>query len=164
MTEELVAAKLTITRACRITGLSRAAYYSRPESALQRDGAVIDALNGTLGRAQALMRRRRRVGRQRLRIPKVVGDQHQAQRIQEVERRRLAALQAEGDHGAARTHLTRGELVLREALQRRVKHLGKLRIAFQRPGDRLGALRLMRDADIQRLQTLQQDPRIHRTQ
>lgn len=48
MAEELVAAKLTITRACRITGLSRAAYYSRPESALQRDAAVIDALNGVV--------------------------------------------------------------------------------------------------------------------
>lgn len=46
--EELIAAKLSITRACRITGLSWAVYYKRPQPALQRDAAVIDALNGVV--------------------------------------------------------------------------------------------------------------------
>ncbi len=48
MTEELIAARLSVTRACRITGLSRAAYYKRPQPASQRDAAVIDALNGVV--------------------------------------------------------------------------------------------------------------------
>lgn len=45
MTAQLVEAQLPVTRACEITGLSRAAYYKRPESAAERDAAVIDALN-----------------------------------------------------------------------------------------------------------------------
>lgn len=37
--------KLSITRACQIAGLSRAAYYKRPTPAAERDAEVIDALN-----------------------------------------------------------------------------------------------------------------------
>lgn len=38
-------AKLSITRACQICGLSRAAYYKRPMPTSERDAEVIDALN-----------------------------------------------------------------------------------------------------------------------
>jgi len=41
-----VQAKRSITRACRIAGLSREAYYKRPADAAVRDAEVIDALNG----------------------------------------------------------------------------------------------------------------------
>ena len=46
----LAQAKLSIARSCQIAGLSRAAYYKRPMLASQRDGPVIDALNGIVGR------------------------------------------------------------------------------------------------------------------
>ncbi len=42
--------KLSITRACQIAGLSRAAYYKRPIPAEQRDAEVIDALNAIVTR------------------------------------------------------------------------------------------------------------------
>lgn len=42
--------RLSITRACQIAGLSRAAYYKRPTSAAQRDADVIDALNSIVSR------------------------------------------------------------------------------------------------------------------
>lgn len=42
--------KLSITRACQIAGLSRAAYYKRPTPAEQRDAEVIDALNAIVAR------------------------------------------------------------------------------------------------------------------
>lgn len=45
MAQQLVKAKLTVTRACHITGLSRAAYYKRPKLATERDADLIDALN-----------------------------------------------------------------------------------------------------------------------
>lgn len=38
-------ARLPVTRACEIAGLSRAAYYKRPRPASERDAAVIDVLN-----------------------------------------------------------------------------------------------------------------------
>lgn len=47
---QLMQAKLSITRACQITGLSRAAYYKRPALAAERDAEVIDALNGIVSR------------------------------------------------------------------------------------------------------------------
>ncbi len=43
-------AKLSITRACQIATLSRAAYYKRPMSASERDAQVIDALNAIVTR------------------------------------------------------------------------------------------------------------------
>ena len=43
-------ARLSITRACRIAGLSRAAYYKRPASASERDADVIEALNAIVSR------------------------------------------------------------------------------------------------------------------
>lgn len=43
-------AKLSITRACQIAGLSRAAYYKRPIPASERDAPVIDALNAIVSR------------------------------------------------------------------------------------------------------------------
>jgi putative transposase len=46
----LVQARLSITRACRIAGLSRAAYYKRPTSASERDAEVIEALNAIVSR------------------------------------------------------------------------------------------------------------------
>jgi len=48
--EQLVQARLSIVRACRVAGLSRAAYYKRPTSAAERDAEVIDALNAIVGR------------------------------------------------------------------------------------------------------------------
>jgi putative transposase len=36
---------LAVSKACAIVGLSRAAYYKRPEPAAQRDGPVIEAIN-----------------------------------------------------------------------------------------------------------------------
>ena len=50
MVEQLVQAKLSITRACQIAGLSRAAYYKRPRPASERDAPVIDALNAIISR------------------------------------------------------------------------------------------------------------------
>lgn len=50
MVEQLVQAKLSITRACQIAGLSRAAYYKRPTPASERDAQVIDALNAIVTR------------------------------------------------------------------------------------------------------------------
>ncbi|OMG93775.1 transposase [Achromobacter xylosoxidans] len=43
-------AKLSITRACQIAGLSRAAYYKKPMPASERDAQVIDALNAIVTR------------------------------------------------------------------------------------------------------------------
>jgi putative transposase len=43
--DRLVRAKLSVTRACQIAGLSRAAYYKRPMAAPERDAKVIDELN-----------------------------------------------------------------------------------------------------------------------
>lgn len=43
-------AKLSITRACRIAGLSRAAYYKGPAQTAERDAEVIDALNAIVTR------------------------------------------------------------------------------------------------------------------
>src|SRR5690606_40550153 len=48
--EQLGQARLSITRACRIAGLSRAAYYKRPMPASERDAEVIDALNAIVTR------------------------------------------------------------------------------------------------------------------
>ncbi len=45
MVEQLVQAKLSITRSCQISGLSRAAYYKRPMPGSERDAEVIDELN-----------------------------------------------------------------------------------------------------------------------
>jgi hypothetical protein len=45
-----VQARLSITRACRIAGLLRAAYYKRPTSASERDADVIVALNAIVSR------------------------------------------------------------------------------------------------------------------
>lgn len=50
MVEQLVQARLSIARACRIAGLSRAAYYKRPVSASERDADVIEALNAIVSR------------------------------------------------------------------------------------------------------------------
>lgn len=50
MVEQLVQAKLSITRACQIAGLSRAAYYKKPMPASERDAQVIDALNAIVTR------------------------------------------------------------------------------------------------------------------
>ncbi len=49
VTEQLVQSSVPVMRACRITGLSRAAYYKRAEP-LQRDGRLIDALNAIVSR------------------------------------------------------------------------------------------------------------------
>jgi putative transposase len=38
--------RLSISRACRIVGFSRTAHYTAPQDALERDGAVIAALQG----------------------------------------------------------------------------------------------------------------------
>ncbi|KRC73579.1 transposase [Achromobacter sp. Root83] len=46
----MVQAKLSITRACQIAGLSRVAYYKRPTPASERDAPVIDALNAIVTR------------------------------------------------------------------------------------------------------------------
>ena len=43
-------ARLSITRACQIACLSRAAYYKRPTPASKRDAPVIDALNAIVTR------------------------------------------------------------------------------------------------------------------
>lgn len=43
-------AKLSITRACQLAGLSRAAYYKRPTPASEIDALVIDALNAIVTR------------------------------------------------------------------------------------------------------------------
>lgn len=43
-------AKLSITRACQIAGLSRAAYYKKPMPASERDAQVIEALNAIVTR------------------------------------------------------------------------------------------------------------------
>jgi putative transposase len=47
--EHLVQEKLPIDRACKLAGLSRAAFYKRPVSAAERDAPVIDALNDLVG-------------------------------------------------------------------------------------------------------------------
>ena len=50
MVEQLVQARLSVTRACQIAGLSRAAYYKRPIPASERDAELIDALNAVVSR------------------------------------------------------------------------------------------------------------------
>lgn len=50
MVEQLVQSKLSITRACQISGLSRAAYYKRPILASERDAEVIDELNAIVAK------------------------------------------------------------------------------------------------------------------
>ncbi len=42
--------RVSIKRACKAAGLSRAAFYRSPSSALERDGEVIEALNGIVER------------------------------------------------------------------------------------------------------------------
>jgi len=42
--------RLSITRACRTAGLSRAAYYKAPRLPQEKDAEVIDALNGVVER------------------------------------------------------------------------------------------------------------------
>lgn len=42
--------RLSIQRACRATGLSRAAYYKVPPLPQEKDAEVIDALNGVVER------------------------------------------------------------------------------------------------------------------
>ena len=45
--------RVSIKRACKAAGLSRAAFYKSPSSALERDGEVIEALNGIVERNKA---------------------------------------------------------------------------------------------------------------
>ncbi len=42
--------RLSVTRACRVAGLSRAAYYKVPPLPQEKDAEVIDALNGVVER------------------------------------------------------------------------------------------------------------------
>src|SRR5581483_8141133 len=67
-------------------------------------------------RREALMRRRRRVCDQRFRVPEIVRDADQPERVREAERRRLAAVELEREHGAAAFHLLSRELILRMIL------------------------------------------------
>lgn len=48
--EQLVESKLSITRACKIAGLSRAVYYKRPTAASEREAEVIDELNAIVAK------------------------------------------------------------------------------------------------------------------
>lgn len=42
--------RLSISRACRAGGLSRAAYYKVPVQPMEKDAEVIDAFNGVVER------------------------------------------------------------------------------------------------------------------
>src|SRR5690242_15327122 len=108
------------------------------------------------------MRRRRRMRDQALRIAEIVRDVDEPERVEKPEGRLLVAAYIEGDDGAARAHLAPSQLVLRMARKAGIDNAPHLRMAFEKARDRLGGAALPLDAQFQRLETLQQQPRIER--
>src|SRR5438874_1402046 len=98
------------------------------------------------------MRRRRRMGDEALRIPEIVRNVDELQRVQKAETGLLVAAYIKRDDGAARAHLTLGELVLRMARQPGIDDPRHLRVVFEKAGDRLGRAALPLDPQFQRLQ------------
>ena len=89
---------------------------------------------------------------QRLGVAQRHGPADHRQAVHHRHARRVAALQLEGDHAAARAHLALGQGALREALQARIEHRRHGRMRLQPASDRLGAVAVARHPQRQGLQ------------
>ena len=149
---------MAASSAC-VRSSARSSGSSRPTESRIRP--VADAERRALLLLQPLMRRRRRMRDEALRVAEIVGDLDDLKRAQHVEGAALAALHVKGDHGAGRRSsggwraACCGWLgVARDsrALDRRMlgEHVGDLRRRF----------RLPRHPHLQRLERLQQHPGI----
>src|SRR5438067_1126003 len=95
------------------------------------------------------MGRRRRMGDQALRIPEIVRDIDELQRVEKTEAGLFVTRDVEGDDGAAGAHLAPCQLVLRVAWQAWVDHPCHLWMAFEETRDRLGRAALPLDPQFQ---------------
>src|ERR1043166_10336345 len=114
------------------------------------------------------MRRRGRMRDEALRIAEIVRDVDEPERVEKPEAGILVPglipRDVEGDDGAAGAHLAPRQLVLRMARKAGIDNARHLRMAFEKPRNRLGGAALSFDPELQRLETLQQQPRIERRQ
>ena len=102
------------------------------------------------------------VGDEALGVAEVVGDHRQLEGVEESEGGGLAAGELEGHQRAARGHLLARQIMLGMAGEAGIEKLAHLLLSGEEIGDacRVGAM--ARDAKLQGLQPLQQQPGIHR--
>ena len=98
------------------------------------------------------------MGDERLRIPKVVGNIDEAQRIEKTETGSFVAGHIEADEAAALFHLPARKLELRMARQAGVEDARDLWMALQITGNRSGGAALPLDPQFQGFKALQQKP------
>src|SRR5262249_4602385 len=110
------------------------------------------------------MRRGCRMGDQALGVAEIVADAHELERVLEAERCGLAPLDLEGDQRRAPMHLPTHDLGLRMVRPARIDQARDLWMLGERDRDGRRGVGLPAHAHAQRLQPLEQDPRVERGQ
>ena len=118
--------------------------------------AVANPELGSLLGFETRMRRRCRMSDEALRIPKIVRDIDEPQRVEKTEAAFLVPGDLETHQAAASLHLPTGELVLRMTGQAGKKDAGDLRMVFEITSNGCSSAALPVNAELQGFEPLQQ--------
>jgi len=130
----------------------------------QSDQSVADAELRPFLDAEPLVGRCRRMGRQALGIPQVVGDVDETEGIEKTKGAIFPVGEFHRHDAAAGRHLTHGQFVLRMALKAGVEDAAEVASRFQMSSDRDGVFAMPTEAQSQCFEPLQQQPCVERAQ